>query len=226
MSLKVQKCENGYRIGDNSDNPGNGFTGNLGETLIIPSIIGTSNIVEVGKTAFRYAEPEYLIIEEGVKILSESCFRAMPNLKHVSLPLSITKIGLHAFDDSKQLETVQINQPSKLVEIGEASFSTAEKLKSFVIPSSVEFIGNYSFEEIENTIIYYCGRNSFMDKNISGLSSNIQVFVPKGGVKFFGGIKTKIEKTPCLMSDIRTCGISFNQSFRYSVAIFILFINV
>ncbi|GHU77123.1 hypothetical protein AGMMS49992_24130 [Clostridia bacterium] len=66
------------------------------------------------------------------------------NLKHVSLPLTLTKIGDRAFDSCISLESVAL--PPGLLEIGDSAFTNTPLLKSVIIPDSVSKIGDYAFD--------------------------------------------------------------------------------
>ena len=199
--------DNEYRIGDNSNSTCNGVNSqDIPEILTIPSVIDGKNIVEIGRYAFRSCSViKFINIEEGIQTIGGYAFHET-NITHAFLPSSLEKISNNAFDDCFSLETVQINQPSQLVEIAVAAFSTCKKLKSFIIPPTLQRIGNNTFTEIEtNFTVYYCGTNIFPPKKIFGTTKSFQIIVPRNGVGKFAGYETTQGTTPCDVKSIGSC---------------------
>ena len=98
-----------------------------------------------------YKSTKYKISEIGDKVFSDC-----KELKFIKIPSSVESIGDSCFFGSN-VETVEIENNSKLQTIGEYAFSDCEQLKFIKIPSSVESIGKYCFSgsnvetvEIEN----------------------------------------------------------------------------
>ncbi len=95
-----------------------------------------------------------------VVTIERLAFYKMDNLKSITLPDTITKIGDNAFLNCKSL--VSINIPSGVTEIGTAAFYGCESLKSFTVPAKVKNIGLTSFERclsLEN--IYVDSANQY-----------------------------------------------------------------
>ena len=74
-------------------------------------------------------------------------------IKHVAIPQTVTSIGVSAFENSEQLETVVFEQNSELKEIGKYAFNDCESLYRFntdagstvTISENVERIGEMAF---------------------------------------------------------------------------------
>ena len=211
-----------YRIGDNSNVNGNGYSGTLTEILTIPSIIDSKHIQEVGTNAFRNCQTiKNLIIDEGIVTLENNSFRDLYSLQYVSLPSTLKKLNWNVFDDCSSLESVHINQPSKLEWIDNAAFSTCRVLKSFIIPPTMIYIANNAFEETgEQLTIYYCGARKFEGKML--FHHSVKIIVPKNGVREFGGVSTQVGLTPCNVWFVGTCKTSQNIYFR--LCYFLIFI--
>ena len=215
----------GYRIGDNTNISQNGFTGSINETLVIPHLIRSQLILEVGAYAFRCSEIiKYLIIDEGIERLGNSSFRNS-TLSYVSLPSSLKRLDWNVFDDCYYLETVHINQPSKLEWIDTATFSTCKKLKSFIVPETVKYISHHVFDGIEtNFTVYYCG-NTIFEKDIFHTTTTLTIFVPRNGVRTFGNRPTRIGSTPCNVMFIGTCKVS-KINLRYQLTFFVIMLSM
>lgn len=71
------------------------------------------------------------------------------NLVLISIPSSVTSIGLAAFDDCDYLETIDIPVTSSLRYIGDYAFKYCA-MDSIFIPNSVTYIGEEAFSRCEN----------------------------------------------------------------------------
>ena len=84
----------------------------------------------------------------------EQCAFMGSNVTSVSIPSSVTSIGISAFSDCPQLTSVSIPSNSNLTSIGNSAFSmrncSQPQLTSISIPSSVTSIGNYAFYRCTN----------------------------------------------------------------------------
>ena len=77
------------------------------------------------KTLVRYPmnkAGQYYSVPEGVEIIAESAFHNCTQLKHVTLPGSIERIGDYAFSET---ELLTLELPAKPVSIGEAAIRPA-----------------------------------------------------------------------------------------------------
>jgi hypothetical protein len=87
-----------------------------------------------------------VIIESGVINIGNSAFSApfssRNNLKSVTIPNTVTKIGSSAFSGNSSLESISI--PSSVTDIGGYAFSSCA-LITVVIPDNVKTIGSRTF---------------------------------------------------------------------------------
>ncbi len=109
---------------------GNGYvvTGASGqeERIIIPNEHEGLPVTEIGESAFAYS-------------------KHTSNITYVSIPDSVTVIGLNAFHNRSKLITVDIGVTSSLVSIGRNAFSGNGSLKTIYIPQGVKEIGDSAF---------------------------------------------------------------------------------
>lgn len=106
--------------------------------------------------------------------ISENAFHGCDYLEEVSIPESVTKIGVAAFSDCTSLKTVSF--PKSLVEIPDDCFAGCESLTTVALPDGLKKIGYRAFEgcmslqtmELPSTL-NILGEYAF--KNCSGLNA-------------------------------------------------------
>lgn len=96
------------------------------ERVIIPSEHDGLPVTEIGESAFAYS-------------------RHTSDITYVSIPDSVTTIGLNAFYNRSELVTVDISGASKLTSIGRNAFSGNGSLKAIYLPQGVTEIGDSAF---------------------------------------------------------------------------------
>ena len=88
-------------------------------------------------------EIKELIIPYGVPEIKENAFFGCSSLNSITIPNSVTSIGLWAFSGCR-INSIII--PNSVIHIGDYTFRSCSNLKSIVIPNSVTSIGNYTYE--------------------------------------------------------------------------------
>jgi len=116
-SLTFSRNSNGYTV--------TGATGQE-ERIIIPAEHDNLPVTEIGESAFAYSTHT-------------------SDITYVSIPDSVTKIGLNAFHNRSELVTVDIGGESNLSSIGRNAFSGNGALKAIYIPQGVIEIGDGAF---------------------------------------------------------------------------------
>ena len=101
-----------------------------------------------------FGKVKSLVIDEGCTSISNYGFNYLKNLETVSLPASLTKIGIAAFDRLSKLETVILAENSKLMEVKPYAFDGTAFIDN--CPGNYVMIGNlvlkYKGSEEETTI--------------------------------------------------------------------------
>ena len=74
-----------------------------------------------------------------------STFQNQNELTGITIPNSLSQIGIHAFNGCTNLVYVSFDAPSNLSRIGDYSFFNCSSLESIIIPKTVTFIGESAF---------------------------------------------------------------------------------
>lgn len=121
--------ENGWKYETTSSGTAiiTGYTGTESE-LVVPSEVVGYPVTSIGRSAFS----------------------GSTSLTSVSIPESVTVIGVYAFKDCKVLKSVTFSEG--LMTISEGAFSGASSLKSLELPSTVTTIGQSAFENCTSLI--------------------------------------------------------------------------
>ena len=106
------------------------------------------------KTGASYA------VQDDVTVIEDFAFRGQANLRDVSIPPTVTAIGISAFADNL-IESITFDGDSALVSIAEEAFENAQWLKRFEIPESVKTIGSRAFKDTDlATVVIAAGLES------------------------------------------------------------------
>ena len=85
----------------------------------------------------------YKGVNYGVIAIADLAFFSCDNLTSITIPNSVTTIGIWAFEGCDGLTSITI--PSGVTSIGESAFYKCSGLTSITIPGSVKSIGNWVF---------------------------------------------------------------------------------
>lgn len=86
-------------------------------------------------------------VHEGKKVtqILEEGFLNADNLKSISIPSTVTKIGKRAFNSCNALESITFEKNSRLETIGDEAFENCNHLTEMTIPKGVTEIGEIAF---------------------------------------------------------------------------------
>lgn len=108
-----------------------------------------SSIIEIGERSFFDSGLESVTFAENAKLstINYGAFEET-NITSITIPDSVTDIGMCVFEDCSDLSCIIFGENSKLETIGEYAFSYCA-LSSVSIPESVTTIGDFAFENCE-----------------------------------------------------------------------------
>ena len=114
-------------------NLGNGITAKLDANILTVSGSGAMPDFEEASDApwfTNYTGISRIVIEEGITRIGKNSFAERFNLMNISLPESLTEIGVGAFSDCNDDRLEEITFPERLTVIGEGAFQGCTYLKT------------------------------------------------------------------------------------------------
>lgn len=197
----------------NASSNSNPITLMLDSKLELEETIATPD--QSGDGYFYFSKDGKLIIETTN---GTTAWRSNPDInetdvKIVILESGVTSIGTSAFNDCRNLETVDMSACTKLVSIGESAFYNCTNLKIDKLPSSISNIGDTAFSNCTNlktmdmsicTKLVSIGKFAFNDcTNLEDLSLSACVRLDSiGSFAFDGCTNLKIDKLPASLTTI------------------------
>lgn len=110
------------------------------------SISGSGAVANIWRDSSGNEYSNYIktvTVSSGITELASYAFAYCENLRSISLPETVTKLGTDVFVNCKSLTTVNI--PSKVTAIPDYAFAGCEKLAGIVLPGNLTSIGPYAF---------------------------------------------------------------------------------
>ena len=107
-----------------------------------------NGVIYAGQVVYKYKgempENTAIILNEGTKIINGYVFRDCMNLTSITIPNSVTEIGISAFENCTNLE--YMTMPNSVTSIGSSAFYGCSSLTSINIPGGVTRIWSDAFE--------------------------------------------------------------------------------
>ena len=119
------------------------YTG-YAEDVTIPENYNGLPVTRIGSNAFSYTNIKTISIPSTITAIGMSAFNSCKYLSEVKLPASIEIIEQGAFDYCSSLTEIII--PGSVKTIGMLCFGNCDELKTVIIEEGVEKIGNSAFE--------------------------------------------------------------------------------
>lgn len=92
-----------------------------------------------------------VLLPDSIEVMEKWAMAESGNIKHINMPPLLKEMGYGVFAGSK-IEAIDFSRVNLLKSIPEATFGQCGKLKSIILPSSLEEVGEYFFEGI-NTVL-------------------------------------------------------------------------
>ena len=135
--------------------------------------------LDAAKGLYQFSEGEHtakFTLKDATSI--ENAFYECVNLTNITIPDSVTSIGVFAFYDCSGLTSVII--PNSVTSIGDDAFSRCSGLTSVIIPNSVTSIGDEAFSDCRGltSVIIPNSVTSIGDGAFSGCRGLTSVIIP------------------------------------------------
>lgn len=114
----------------------------------LQKVILPQSIKEVPQFAFFSCDLREVSLPEGIKKIGEHAFGANFALTRIQLPNTVRSIGASAFEKCESLEDVHL--PERIVSIERSVFEDCRSLRTVNIPSSVQRIKSRAFSGIKD----------------------------------------------------------------------------
>lgn len=136
-------------------------------------------IFSVGKTAtlVEYkGKAEKVVIPQkinGVKVtkIEQYAFWQNKKIKSVSIPQTVTTIGVAAFDECTALTKVVL--PKSLTKLSDSAFWYCTNLKTVVMYENLKTIGQNAFKGCQKNMVFYCAKGSQGEKYAKKISGAV-----------------------------------------------------
>ena len=142
----------------------------------ILTVSGTGVADNSYRKKYKANDIKKVVIKSGITAIGDGAFSKLKNLKKITIPNTVTKLGISCMEGLKMDKIVV---PNSVKEIG--SFAIDSTIKNVTVPGNFEYV---SSEKIN----YYGERNTYW---VFPSKSNVHLnseFNPKM-MKFFGGVK-------------------------------------
>ena len=156
-----------------------GFKPKCGSDIVIPNMIGNSEVTEINSWVFNAKGLNSINLPDTLITIGNSAFRSN-NLSDVYIPDSVRTIGWHTFYQNK-ISTLRL--PETLNEIGNSAFESNELKDSIerLVPGKKTKIGNCAFCNnripTEDSFLYLKKNDGSYDySTIVGYTGNLMEF--------------------------------------------------
>jgi uncharacterized repeat protein (TIGR02543 family) len=129
-------------------------------TIVIPSVYNGLPVTTIANCGFQdYTAMTGITIPDSVTSIGLQAFYSCSGLTSVTIPSSVTSIETYAFGECSELKNITI--PDSLMSIGYGVFISCSSLESINIPVNVTSIGDNAFSGCNSlTRVFYGGADN------------------------------------------------------------------
>ena len=151
---------------------------NNSKYLVLDNVIFTKDMKKIIASVQQNNHKNY-IIPDGVEEICDNAFYGK-NIKEITFPNTVTKIGKSAFMECNIL--LKANIPNSVTDIEEKAFSNCHDLKQLHLPENLKVLNKYVFmgcTQLDNLVIpdsikkIYSGAFDGYDKNTFNIPKNV-----------------------------------------------------
>lgn len=155
---------------------GDSITASYSADGTVLTVTGSGSMWEfTEETAPTNQKTKKIIIEEGIKDISDYAFCSFPFVEIIELPESLVKIGNCAF---QYCDIKSIQLPKTLQSIGKYAFAGCDLLEELIIPENVTYLGEGAFAFCDSLTSVTVNNKNI--KNLASafhLASKLEAFV-------------------------------------------------
>lgn len=162
-----------------------GINGYIAHEITVPSCIFDCPVTSIGINAFNDCDRLTSVkFESGnrLKTIGIQAFRNCINLESVTIPASVTKIEIGAFMDCVALRSISFDKNSELEFIGAEAFGRCASLTEIRLPPNLTKIDYYAFNNCANlkkVVFENTDRAVEIVRScFDGMSSDLRLYVP------------------------------------------------
>ena len=119
------------------------YRNNIATDITIPDTIDGLPVTQINDYAFVYNPLKSVTLPESITTIGVRAFMACTQLTKIHIPANVTSIGENVFGGCKSLTSINI--PNNVTSIGDYAFYNCSALTSIDIPNSVTSIGDSAF---------------------------------------------------------------------------------
>ena len=139
------------------------------------------SVKKIGNDAFRECRKISYVYLEGVVTIGERAFQSCDNIRGVTLPACINKIGSAAFFQCQELVSVGFDPNTQSVTVGDDIFNSCWRLSDVTLPKTMNQIGKNMFYNcmVLPGLVIPEGVTSIEEGAFASCSNMTTVFIPK-----------------------------------------------
>ncbi len=139
------------------------------------------SVKKIGNDAFRECRKISYVYLEGVVTIGERAFQSCDNIRGVTLPACINKIGSAAFFQCQELVSVGFDPNTQSVTVGDDIFNSCWRLSDVTLPKTMNQIGKNMFYncKVLPGLVIPEGVTSIEEGAFASCSNMTTVFIPK-----------------------------------------------
>ena len=151
-----------------------------------------NGVIYAGQVVYKYKgempENTAIILNEGTKIINGYVFRDCMNLTSITIPNSVTEIGISTFENCTNLE--YMTMPNSVTSIGSSAFYGCSSLTSINISDGVTEIDSDAFKGCSSltSITIPDSVTSIGDDAFEDCSSLTSINIPDGVTELYGSV--------------------------------------